>query len=163
MTAKKSFFQTAAGTVLLAGLAAGTLDILAAFLVYSLIVANVPPTQILKSIASGVFGKQAFAGGAPMAVCGLFFHYIIALSWALLYFLIFPLIPFFKKQRIVSGLIYGVFVWVMMNLVVLPLSNVNQSPLRLKSALIGAIILMICIGLPISLITHRFYASRDLS
>lgn len=158
---KNSFFQPAVKTILLTGFVAGTLDILAAFTAYSLIFSNVSPLRILQSIASGVFGQAAFAGGAQTAFFGLLFHYIIAFSWTVFFFLVFPYIPFLRKQKIIGGLIYGVFVWIMMNLVVLPLSNVNRQPFTLSGVLIGAVILMLFIGLPISLLVHKHYASKN--
>lgn len=156
-----SFFQSAIKTILLTGFVAGTLDMSAALTVYSLILSVVSPIRLLQSIASGVLGQEAFAGGAPTAFLGLLFHYVIAFSWTIFFFLVFPYIPFLRKQKIISGLLYGIFVWIMMNLVVLPLSRVNQQPFTLKGVLIGAGILMICIGLPISLLIHKHYASKN--
>jgi hypothetical protein len=117
--------------------------------------------KILQSIASGVFGKEAYEGGTAIALAGLAFHYIIAFSWAILYFIVFPKIPFLKKHWILSGLFYGIFVWVVMNLVVLPLVFSHRSPLTRVSFLTGASILMIMIGLPVSFITHKYYTSRS--
>lgn len=42
-----------------------------------------------------------------------------------------------------------------MNLIVLPLSNVRRGPFDLEQAVIGAVILMFCIGLPIATIVGR--------
>ena len=158
---KNSFFRSAVTTILLSGFVAGTLDILAAFTAYSLIFSNVSPIRILQSIASGMFGQEAFAGGWRMGLLGLLFHYLIAFSWTIFFFLIFPYIPFLRKQKVISGLLYGVFVWIVMNLVVLPLSNINRQSLTLSGVLIGAVILMLCIGLPISLLVHKHYASKN--
>ncbi len=155
-----SFSSATVKTILLAGFVAGTLDILAAIVVYSLVMGKATAMQILQSIASGAFGKQAFAGGWEMALCGLVFHYIIATSWAAAFVLISRYLSFLRNQKVISGLLYGVIVWVGMNLVVLPLSNVNKAPLRWDSVLIGMIILMLCVGLPISLITHKYDTSK---
>lgn len=62
--------------ILIAGLIAGTLDILAA--IYLLAGGNA--AGVLKYIAAGAFGQAALAGGTEMIVFGLLFHYIIALS-----------------------------------------------------------------------------------
>jgi hypothetical protein len=156
----KGFSLSAIKTILLAGFAAGTADILAAIGVYSLVMGRVGAVQILQSIAAGVFGKQAFAGGWETTLCGIVFHYIIATSWGSAYFLVFPYISFLRNQKIISGLLYGVLVWILMNTVVLPLSNASQPQFRWDSILIGMMILMLCIGLPISLITHKYYTSK---
>jgi uncharacterized membrane protein YagU involved in acid resistance len=34
------------------------------------------------------------------------------------------------KYKIIAGLFYGILIWLIMNLVVMPLSNVRQIPLR---------------------------------
>jgi uncharacterized membrane protein YagU involved in acid resistance len=119
------------------------------------------PAQILQGIASGIFGKDAFSGGTGMALMGLLFHFIIAYCFAIGYFIAFPYLPFLRKQKIVSGFLYGIFVWLIMNIIVLPLSNVNQAPFKWDAFFRAVIILMLCIGLPISLITHRYYMSKN--
>ena len=68
--------------ILVAGLVAGTLDILAAF-VQTYINTRKGPDIVLKYIASGVFGrKEAFGGGDSMIIWGLLFHFIIAMAFA---------------------------------------------------------------------------------
>ncbi len=152
---------SATKTILLAGFVAGTLDMLTAILVYSVIMHRVTAMQILHSIAGGAFGKNTVGSETTMALIGLAFHYLIAYSFAIGYFIVYPYIPFLQKQKIVSGLLYGVFVWAVMNLIVVPLSNANYGPIKWDSALRAAAILMLCIGLPISLITSKYYAVKN--
>src|ERR1051326_1618917 len=111
-------------TILLAGLVAGTLDMLAAITIYSLVMNKITILRLLQGIARGAFGDSAFEEGSSMAIAGLGFHFIIAFAFAIFYFLVFPYIPFLKKQRIISGLLYGIFVWCVMNLAVLPLLHI---------------------------------------
>lgn len=146
--------------ILRTGLLAGTSDILGAIFVYAVIMGKTTAVQILQSIASGVFGKEAFTGGIQMAIYGLIFHYFIATTFATAYFWLFPQVSFLRNQKIVSGLLYGVVVWIVMNLGVLPLSNVSHAPLKLSSILISMGILMLCIGLPISLLVHQYYTKQ---
>ena len=86
--------STALKTILWSGFVAGALDILGAIVIYSFIMGKGTPEQILQSVASGVFGKDAFAGGATMAVYGLLFHFIIAYCFAIAYFVWYPLLGF---------------------------------------------------------------------
>ena len=146
--------------ILFTCLLAGTLDMSGALLVWTVILKKVTATQILQGIASGVFADEAFSGDPTMAWFGILFHYIIASSFTIFYFLIYPYIPFLRKQKILSGLLYGIFVWAFMNYVVLPFSHVHMSPFRLSSALISAGILMVCIGLPVSWLTSRYYEGK---
>jgi hypothetical protein len=144
-------------TILRTGLIAGTLDILSAITVYALIMGKGTPVQILQGVASGVFGREAFAGGFTMALTGLLFHYAIALIFTTVYFLLYPHLPFLHRQWAVSGVLFGVLVWLVMNLAVLPLSNFQQAPLRWAPALLGMAIIVVMIGLPIAFFTQKNY------
>jgi uncharacterized membrane protein YagU involved in acid resistance len=116
--------------------------------------------QILQGIASGIFGRNAYAGGAAMAITGLVFHYVIAMFFTIGYFLVYPHLPFLHKLPIVSGVLYGAIVWMIMNLVVLPLSAYNRPPLRLGPSLIGMLILIVMIGIPVAIMTARYYSRQ---
>lgn len=146
------------GTVFLSGLIAGTLDILAAIVIYALILQKTTPLKILQSIASGVFKKEAYTGGPEMAWYGLGFHFLIALLFAWFYFILYPHLPLLKKSTLVAGILYGILVWIVMNLVVLP---IVFPVLPAKSldfpTLLSVLILIFCIGLPIACITRKYY------
>lgn len=145
--------------ILSAWLLAGTLDITAASVYYP-IRYNIPLTVLFQNIASGVFGEKAFAGGMQMAALGLTFHYCIAFIWTFVFYLAYPRVAFLRRNRLVSGIVYGLIVWLGMNLVVLPLSNVNRPSFQFLPALIAAVILMVCIGLPNSIIIGKYYTRR---
>lgn len=144
-------------TILLAGLIAGILDISAAFL-SAYIVNGATPERVLRFVASGIFGKEAFSGGTAMPIWGLIFHFLIATIFATFFYLIYPLLKVNSKNVIFVGLIYGIFVWLVMNQLVVKLSNTPAQPFKLAGALRGMIILMLCIGLPIALIVHKYRA-----
>jgi hypothetical protein len=138
--------------ILLAGFLAGTLDAIAAMIVYKAM-----PIPIFKFIASGAFGKAAFTGGLDMALWGLVFHYVISYSWTVLFFILYPRIKFLSKNIILSGLGYGIVIWIVMNRVILPLTLVTRGPFAWKGAIIGTVILMLMVGLPIAILAHRYY------
>jgi hypothetical protein len=146
-------------TIILTGLLAGTLDAIAA-----IVVSQASPAAVFKFIASGAFGAgKAFSGGDVMIFWGVIFHYFIAFSWTALFFFMYPALPWMRKNKYITGLLYGIFVWIMMNRVVIPLSEIPQRPFNLKGALTGMSILMIAIGLPISILTHRYYLRRGIT
>jgi hypothetical protein len=153
--------SSAGKTILLAWITAGCLDLLAAITVYSLIMHRVTTMRLLQGIARGALGHSAYEGGIATALAGVGFHFVIAFCFTVFYFLIFPYIPFLKKQRVISGLLYGIFVWCAMNLAVLPLMKIAPLPTKLDSIIRGTVILMFCIGLPISLIVSRYYILRE--
>jgi uncharacterized membrane protein YagU involved in acid resistance len=142
-------------TILLAWIVAGTLDVTAAVTYYPL-TANVTSKQILQGIASGLLGAQAFQGGDATAALGLGLHYLIAFIWTVVFYVLASNIKVLTRRPQIIGPLYGTFVWLVMNLVVLPLSNVAHRPLRLQPSIVGAVILMICIGLPMATIIGRY-------
>jgi len=151
--------KSKAGAVFLSSLVAGTMDILAATIVYTVILQKTTAIKLLQSIASGVFKKEAYSGGAQMAWLGLGFHYLIASTFALFYFIIYPYIPLLKKNTFLSGILYGTFVWSIMNLIVLPTVFPLLPPKNLDFQLILSILILIfCIGLPIAFITKKHYS-----
>lgn len=149
-------------TIFLSGLVAGTFDIVAAVTVYALILKKTTAIKILQSIASGIFKQEAYTGGSQMAWYGLGLHYFIAFTFASFYFVIYPHVPFLKKNAIVSGFLYGILVWIVMNLIVLPIAFPKLPEKHLDFPLIlSALILMFCIGLPIALITKKHYSMQQ--
>src|SRR4051812_13442704 len=103
--------------IIKAGVIVGTFDILAAF-IYYFIKTRGNPLHVLKFIASGIFGKQAFSGGPLVMLSGLILHYMIAFSFTVFFFWLLRKIKMFSNHKVLSGIIYGLFIWAVMNLVV---------------------------------------------
>ena len=146
--------------IIRAGLIAGTLDGTAAIIQYT-INGGKQPANIFRYIASGLFGKKALAGGWPMAGWGLLFHFLIAFAFTLFFFRIYPRVPWFAKNKLLTGLVYGVFVWAVMNLLVVPLSYISKFPAHIKPAAIAMMILVVCIGMPLSLLANKYYLYKN--
>jgi len=138
-----------------AGLIAGTLDILAAFVNSGW--RGVSPTRVLQSIASGLLGADSFNGGLATATLGLVLHFFIATSAAAVYYAASRKLKVLVDRAIVCGLAYGIPVYLVMNLVVLPLSaipfKISPAPGNVAAAVL---ILMFCVGLPIALAVRRY-------
>jgi hypothetical protein len=142
--------------ILLGGLIAGTLDITYAC-VFSYVRRGTRPAVILQSVASGALGKSAFDGGAKTAALGLAFHFLIATIAAALYYLASRRLRFMITQPFISGPLYGIGVYLMMNFVVLPLSAIGSRPKFPLPALIGGLLIhMFGIGLTIALVTRKY-------
>ena len=137
------------------GLIAGTLDICAACLI-AWLRAGVGPIRVLQSVASGLLGPAAFDGGVNTALLGLALHFLIATIWTVIFYLASRKFLFLIERPIQFGLIYGIAVYLLMNFVVLPLSRVTPRPATITGRTIGLLTIMLCIGLPISLIVRRF-------
>ena len=145
----------AARVVLWAGLIAGTLDLTGACVV-AWLRAGVTPVRVFQSVASGLYGLASFTGGAKTAVLGVVLHFIIATTAAAIYYLASRPLRFLVDHAIISGVLYGVVVYLFMNFVVLPLSAVPRRPVPLSGRIIGMLIIIFCVGIPIAVLVRRF-------
>jgi hypothetical protein len=149
-----------ASNVLKAGLLVGTLDIIAAGLHYALQTGGKPPWPVLLYIASGIFGPEAFRGGIALMLAGLFLHYCIAFAFTAFFYWKFNRLRRYARSTILLGVGYGLLIWAVMNLVVVPLSNVPPQPFALGNALINVAILIICMGIPLAVMANGKYAGK---
>lgn len=134
--------------ILVGGALAGTFDLTAAFLTFGL---NVP-----RAIAGGLLGRQAIHGGAGTWILGVVLHYFIAFSAAAIYCQSSRRLEFLKSHWLVCGLFYGIAVFLVMNLVVLPLCAYHSmGPYQYRALVQGLLIHMLIIGLPISFSLNR--------
>jgi uncharacterized membrane protein YagU involved in acid resistance len=152
--------SSAIQTILSAGLVAGCFDLLAAIIVYSVVMERTTDRKLLQGIGRAAFGSNTFQDETSLALSGVAVHFFIAFCFTIFYFFIFPRISFLGKQRILSGFLYGAFAWCVMNLAILPLFHIANIPHKWDSIIRGAVILMFCIGLPISIIVSRYYIKQ---
>jgi hypothetical protein len=138
-----------------AGVIVGTLDILSALIYYYLKTGGGNPLTVLKYVASGFFGKSAFTAGNGMIWWGLLFHYFIAISFTFFFFLINGASHWFSRNKILTGVLYGIFTWLVMNLVVVPMSKIAVRPFDPVNTIINLVILIICIGIPLSYMASK--------
>lgn len=137
-------------------LIAGTLDIADAFIFYGL--RGVPAAGLLRFIAGCLLGVSALHEGLAMAALGLAIHYAITLFWSAVFLFAATRLAFLTRHAVVSGLLYGVLIYVVMNFVVLPLTRLPPRSHHLPSAVLlnGVLALMFFMGLPIALIARHF-------
>ena len=136
-----------------AGTICGIMDITAALVVYGMMGAK--PLRLLQGIAGGVLGPRTYTGGIATALLGLALHFLIAFGAATVFFIASRGIRFLLDHAVVSGVLYGVVVYFVMQRVVIPLSRANRNPFSLKFMIIGIIIHIFCVGLPISLSVRK--------
>lgn len=142
------------------GLIVGVLDAIAASL-NAYLASGLTPDRVFRFVASGAFGQRSYTGGYSMVWLGLLFHFIIALSWTLLFFISFPKMKLLQHSKILVGMAYGVFIWVMMNFVVIPLSGIGPRPFQFTGTIIMILIHIIVIGVPISLLATNYYKVKN--
>lgn len=143
-------------TIFWSGLVAGILDAIAGVIVYY-IYFGLNPLQVLQFIAAGVYGPGAINGGVGMILAGTFFHFLIAYVVAFIYFIAYPKIKLLRSHIVLMGLIYGLGIWLVMNLFVLPHSNIPKGPFDAGLAIVGIVWHMVLVGLPIAWITAKYF------
>ncbi|MDQ2718681.1 MAG: hypothetical protein M3Z26_02790 [Bacteroidota bacterium] len=142
-------------------LIAGSLDILAAFIqVY--VTSNVMPSKVLQYVASGVFGQSAFEGGFGIQVLGLFFHFVIVFFCTIVYFFLYSKFAFLRINWIANSVLIAFVAWAVTNLIIIPLSKIPNRTFTFSKMLIAVTILIVCIGLPISYFTRKFYNNKNI-
>lgn len=146
--------RTDASTILLGGAIAGALDLLFAttFAGFN----GVAPTRVLQTIASGLLGNAAFAGGAGIAILGLLLHFAITCVLAGLFLLVARRAPLLGRWPVWSGIVFGIGVFLVMRLVVLPLSAYPRPvTFRPLATVLDLLSHMLLVGVPISLVARK--------
>src|SRR6266404_7963541 len=136
-----------------AGLIAGILDITSAFVIAEL--KGTGSIRMLQGIASGLLGARSFEGAMATAGLGLVIHFFIAFSAASVFYLGSRQFSFLTRHAVVSGLLYGIAVYLFMYWFVLPqvFSTFRHS---ISNDALAVIVHMSLIGLPTALIVRRY-------
>jgi len=111
------------GTVLLVGVVAGTIDIGAASFINGL-----SPLRILRAVASGLLGKEAFAGGTSRELLGLLLQWGISILITAIYLVVTAPWPSMRRRWRITGVLAGVAIFLVMNYLVVPLSAAPFRP-----------------------------------
>jgi uncharacterized membrane protein YagU involved in acid resistance len=140
-------------TIALASLIAGILDITSAFVIAG--IKGTGSIRMLQGIASGLLGQRSFEGGMATAGLGLAIHFLIAFTAAAVFYAASRSLSSLTQHVVVSGLLYGIAVYIFMYWIVVPLAfpTARHSMSRDVTAVIIHIVL---IGLPIALVVRRF-------
>lgn len=138
-------------TILWLSLLTGTLDGTAAILLNL----SLGPETIFRYISSGMFGKAAFEGGTEMIVSGVIFHYLIAILFTTVFYRLYPLFNTVCKNKYIVAIVFGALAWVIMNIVVVPLSKIGSHPIKIQDVLTGLFALILCLGLPVATVADK--------
>lgn len=141
-------------------LVAGTLDILSAFAFAG--VRGTGPLTVLGGVASGPFGEAMTGSGWTGAAIGLGVHFAIMAVQVATFMLLAAWQPGILQTRLITGVLYGLAVYIVMYWVVLPIRWPDVFPAgalrHIPTALFSHIC---CVGLPIVLIVARGAARGD--
>jgi hypothetical protein len=133
-------------------LAVGILDALDAVVFFGL--RGVQPIRIFQSIASGLQGRAAFSGGMASAALGVALHFFIAFLIVAVFFVASRRFPALMRAPILSGLLYGIGAYMVMQYIVIPLSAAGTGRFSWPVFVNGVLIHMFGVGLPASLVAR---------
>lgn len=140
------------------GLIIGIVDILLAF-THAYIFNGAYPIKVLQFVASGALGRDAFTGGITSAGYGLLFHMLIAMCWTSLFYVLYENVAMFLKNRFPFGLSFGLFIWLVMNLIIVPLSSTPPQQAKAMLPLMMMIGIHLFLGYLMAYFSGRF--NRD--
>jgi len=153
MTARPPSQRASASRVILeAGLVAGVLDI--AYVCGYFGWRGVGMGRILRGIAAALQGLPALQGGLSAAL-GLALHFGVALTVAVVFYGASRKVIWLTQHAVIGGLGYGAAVWLVMNLVVLPLTAVPPRGFPPPQWPVILLAHLFCVGLPIALVVRR--------
>jgi hypothetical protein len=109
----------------------------------------------LQGIAAGLLGSQSFEGGLATAGLGLTIHFFVAFVVVIVFYIGSRKFSFLTRHAVVSGLLYGVAVYLFMYWFVLP----HVFPKFRHSVfndVLAVAVHMFLIGLPTALVVRRY-------
>jgi hypothetical protein len=150
------YWQPWAGILIATALVAGTLDIIYA-IAFSYFRSGTSPVRLLQSVAYGALGRAAYSGGAGTAALGLGFHFLIAFTITAIFFAAASHYPWLTRRPLITGSLFGIVVYLVMNFVVIPLSRIGPRPLPAVIVIVtGVLVHMFLVGVPIAWGARRF-------
>jgi len=138
------------------GLIIGTADAIIYHWFVSSVLGGYPLIAVYQYIASGALGESAFAGGIATALLGVLFHFLISIVIAGVFILSADRIPLLRRHAIVGSLLYGFGVFIVMTMIVIPLSAAPPLPAPTTPQLIVNILdHILVVGLPLGILVRR--------
>jgi hypothetical protein len=139
--------------ILTTGVVVGVLDISSAFVIWWQ--RAVALQRGLQGIAAGLLGAKSYEHGMATAGLGLALHFFVAFVVVSIFYLASRRIAFLTEQPVVSGVLYGIGVYIVMYWFVLPMAF-STFRHRLSNELLAVAIHVCLIGLPTALIVRRY-------
>lgn len=142
-------FIDVAWVTLFSAICGGSIDLVYAA---SFAMEGVTMGGVLRAIASGVLGADAFKGGDPVALLGALLHYSILWVAGVVFVLAGRSWPMVFQQPLISGAAFGIGVFLMMKVVV----KLSRAPFSMSSdieQLVRNILVhILAVGIPMALV-----------
>jgi uncharacterized membrane protein YagU involved in acid resistance len=141
--------------VVAAGLLAGITNLVAAGAIY-----GGTMTHGFQMIASGLLGEAAYSGGLKAAILGAALHFAISIAAAALYLWAALRHHALTRHWLVGGVLFGVLAYLVMNMVVVPLSHAASPDFSFGMIVKELVAHTILFGVPIAGIVRALALSE---
>jgi len=143
-------------SIVIAGLIIGLADEIIYHWFVSSVLGGVPLITVYQYIASGALGNAAFEGGIATALLGVLFHYLFSIVIAGVFILSVDRIPLLRRHLIPGSFLFAFGVFIVMNMIVTPLSATPPLPTPTTPELIVNIIdHLLVFGLLLGILVQR--------
>jgi hypothetical protein len=156
---------SAGRAILLGTVTVGVLDGLDAVVFFHLW-AGVAPGRIFQGIAAGMLGRTAaIQGGTATVVLGALLHFVVAFGIVTVFVTASRWLRVLTARPIISGIVYGLIAYGVMNYVVIPLSAIGPrtAPTPVPVLVNGLLIHILGVGLPTAFIARTAADPDDRS
>ncbi len=146
--------------LLAAGALVAVLDGAFAVALYVYVLRACSAAQLWQSIAGALLGRAAFRGGTATVALGLALHFAVAYGWTLAYAALWATsgqlreLTATTRGALAAGAAFGVFIWLAMDFVVVPLTRATATPLWSPVFVILLTWHALGVGMPIALIVR---------
>ena len=147
--------------VMFAGALVAVLDGAFAVLLYVTVLRVCSAAQLMQSIAGALLGRAAFRGGSTTVALGVALHFAVAYGWTLVYAALRAMSGRLRqltagtRGALRAGALFGVVVWLAMDLLVVPLTRARATPFWSAHFLILLAWHAVGVGIPIVLIVRE--------
>jgi hypothetical protein len=141
------------------GLLVGLLDALAA-VINAYFSFGLMPYGVFQYIASGLIGQKAYQSQALPVSLGVIIHFSIAITITFIFYHAYIRFKKASTPKFLMGSMYGLWVWLVMNYIIIPFSLIGTYPENPTQIVIGLLIHIFVIGIPIELLTRRNVKNR---
>jgi hypothetical protein len=105
-----------------------------------------------QGVAYALLGPDAMNGGRSVIALGIVCHFVVATSIAAAFVIASRWLPFLTRYAIPVGMVYGAFVFFVMNWVVIPLTRIGRvPPFTTRILLLSLAVHVFLVGLPAAL------------
>ena len=140
----------------IAGLIIGTADVIIYHWFVTSVLGGIPLISVYQYIASGALGESAFAAGIATALLGVLFHFLFSIVIASVFILSTDRLPLLRRYVIPGSLLFGFGVFIVMNMIVTPLSATPPLPAPTTPQLIVNILdHLLVFGLLLGILVRR--------